>query len=156
MLKAVWQYLRNFFRSVLEIDPIGLMSALEQSYFVKYPRKLKSETNQKKCKTEKNGTKTITSTFHRRLLCQEPASSPSDPETTEGAERTNMTGPFVGEPKIDSSAKYFLFYFSCQQISSFNYQLQMRRTILRSIQKLLSFYDNNCKKSSINKNRTSI
>ena len=35
-------YLQNERRSVLEIPPMGLMSALEQSYLVKYPRSASS------------------------------------------------------------------------------------------------------------------
>ncbi|KAH3687281.1 hypothetical protein WICPIJ_001743 [Wickerhamomyces pijperi] len=39
--KSNWSaaYLMNFFKSVLEIPPIGFKSAEEQSYLVKYPRR---------------------------------------------------------------------------------------------------------------------
>lgn len=35
MSNSFWAYAINLFKSVLLIAPIGLMSALEQSYFVK-------------------------------------------------------------------------------------------------------------------------
>lgn len=38
--KCSTQYSRKLFRSVLLMPPIGLISALEQSYFVKYPVRL--------------------------------------------------------------------------------------------------------------------
>jgi hypothetical protein len=40
--KASRANMTNRFKSVLEMDPIGFKSPLEQSYFVKYPRRLAS------------------------------------------------------------------------------------------------------------------
>ena len=35
-------HFKNLAKSILEIPPMGLISALEQSYLVKYPRKASS------------------------------------------------------------------------------------------------------------------
>ncbi len=80
------QYLRNISRSPLQIDPIGLISPDEQSYFVIYPRRLQVSSICRRFAW-------IIGTIHRRLRSREPTIPRVVQKPRDRVVRINTTRP---------------------------------------------------------------